>query len=527
MHLRLFLSSPGDVSDERTFAQQVIEQELPKEPLLRGQVTCEVVRWDDPSAPVAMSANLTPQEAVNRGLPLPSACDVVIVILWSRLGTPLPAEFKKPDGTSYLSGTEWEYENAITAKPPPQVLVYRRTAKLALDPGDEDFDAKVDQMRRVQKFFDGFEGPDGTLRRSYNKYETPQQFRDLLRSHLHAYIDGRLKEIAPTQLAKVPPPYGVIARALSAGRVVPIIGSGARCGGRSPGARWDPEAPLFLPSGVELSQFLAHEAGFPSKEDEEHLEEVASYYEAFHTRATLRARLRDILGSEAAATRSMPSLYPFLAGIERPLLIITVNYDVQLECAFRAAQRPYDLVIYPADRADLASSILWWPHGVTEPQALAPNALDIDLESTTVIFKMHGSILPDSDEWDGFVITEMDHVEFISRVASKSAIPSLFAAYCRDRSLLFLGYSLRDWTYRTILRTLNRFFARRAAAFDEEEAPSWAIDEHFSELETKFWQKRGVYPYEVDIDELISSLAEKMPKSAPEMTSTRNDQHPG
>jgi hypothetical protein len=263
---------------------------------------------------------------------------------------------------------------------------------------------------------------------------------------------------------------------------------------------------------VELSQFLAHEAGFPSKQDEEHLEEVASYYEAFHTRATLRERLREILGSEAVAAASIPSLYRFLAGIPRPLLIITANYDVQLESAFRAAEKPYDLVVYPADRKDLANAILWWPHGATEPEALAPNALDIDLESTSVIFKMHGSILPDSDEWDGFVVTEMDHVEFISRIGSKSAIPSLFSAYCHDRSLLFLGYSLRDWNFRTILRSINRFFARHAAAFDEEEIPSWAIDEELSELETKFWQKRGVYPYEVGIDEFVATLTEKMPK---------------
>ena len=51
MRLRFFLSSPGDVADERTFAQQVIEQELPKDPFVRGLVDCEAVRWDDPLSP--------------------------------------------------------------------------------------------------------------------------------------------------------------------------------------------------------------------------------------------------------------------------------------------------------------------------------------------------------------------------------------------------------------------------------------------------------------------------------------------
>lgn len=140
MHLRFFLSSPGDVADERTFAQQVIEQELPKDPLVRGQITCEAMRWDDPAAPVAMPATLTPQEAVNRGLVRPSECDAVIVILWSRMGTPLPDTCTRADGSAYLSGTAWEYEDAVAAKPPPFILVYHRKTKPDFgDPGETDF----------------------------------------------------------------------------------------------------------------------------------------------------------------------------------------------------------------------------------------------------------------------------------------------------------------------------------------------------------------------------------------------------
>lgn len=63
-----------------------------------------------------------------------------------------------------------------------------------------------------------------------------------------------------------------------------------------------------------------------------------------------------------------------------------------------------------------------------------------------------------------------------------------------------------------MLHSLNRFFAKRIATYGEEEIPSWAIDEHFSELERKFWQKRGVYPHEVTIDEFVEKLRAKMPK---------------
>ncbi|GKT07138.1 SIR2 family protein [Desulforhabdus sp. TSK] len=488
---------------------------MPKDPLLRGQITCEAMRWDDPNAPVTMPATLTPQEAVNQGLAKPSECDAVIVILWSRLGTPLPDTYKRPDGSPYLLGTEWEYEDAFAAKPPPYVLVYHRKSKVDFgDPSEPAFDEKVQQFRRVQKFFERFRNADGSLKGGFVDYDTPQEFRDHLRLDLRAFIERRLAEKKTEARAtriKAPPPYSVIAKALSGGRVVPIIGAGISHSGRPADAHWNPQAPEFLPSGVELSHFLADDTGFPSEEERSQLAEVASYYEAFQTRATLRERLRQVLGPGALAGASIPSLYQFLAEAPRPLLIVTANYDTQIERAFYAARKPYDLVVYTADRKDLANAVLWWPHGAALPETPAPNALDIDLETTTVIFKMHGSILPETDEWDSFVITETDYVELLSRMASRSAIPALFATHCRDRNLLFLVYSLRDWNFRTILQSLNRFFAKRVANYGEEEIPSWAIDEHLSELETKFWQKRGVYPYEISIDEFVTTLRARMP----------------
>jgi len=90
-HLNIFLSSPGDVADERTYARQIIDEELAKKPAFRGKFTFDAVSWDDPNAPVPLEATITPQAEVNRQLPRPSACG--IVILWARMGTSLPKEF--------------------------------------------------------------------------------------------------------------------------------------------------------------------------------------------------------------------------------------------------------------------------------------------------------------------------------------------------------------------------------------------------------------------------------------------------
>lgn len=56
-HIRIFLSSPGDVADERGLALKVIDQ-LPYDPLLRGKVTLEVAAWDKKGAGVPMLATL-------------------------------------------------------------------------------------------------------------------------------------------------------------------------------------------------------------------------------------------------------------------------------------------------------------------------------------------------------------------------------------------------------------------------------------------------------------------------------------
>src|SRR3954453_17273974 len=99
--IRIFISSPGDVADERGLARRLIER-LRYDPSFRDRAVIEAVTWDSPNAPTPMLAQLTPKEAVNRHLPKPSACDIVVVILWARMGTPLPTKYRKPDGTPYL-----------------------------------------------------------------------------------------------------------------------------------------------------------------------------------------------------------------------------------------------------------------------------------------------------------------------------------------------------------------------------------------------------------------------------------------
>lgn len=304
------------------------------------------------------------------------------------------------------------------------------------------------------------------------------------------------------------PPYGVILKGLKTGRVVPFLGAGASLVGRPETSAWSQNNPAFLPSGSELAEFLAEESEYPSKDqsDRRDLAKVSSYYGDVAGRPTLRGSLRDVFLHDV---RPGP-LHTMLAEIDRPLLIIVTNYDRLLEQSFAAAKKPYDLVIHPTDRTDYAGSVLWWPHGESQPQAVPPSELDIDLEHTTVIYKMHGSVDESDGGRDSFVITEEDYVDFLSRMIANQAIPAMFYTHCRTRSFLFLGYGLRDWNLRVILKNLNRAFSRQANLDDNNRLPSWAIQREPTEVERLLWKERNVNIFDMDLDTFVAKMRSLM-----------------
>jgi hypothetical protein len=148
------------------------------------------------------------------------------------------------------------------------------------------------------------------------------------------------------------PPYGIICNRLKAGMVIPFLGAGASFVERPPGGKWEAAESLFLPSGLELAHFLAGEAGFPSTDpaDRGDLAKVSSYYVDVAGRSLLRHQLREVLNHAYQGS----AIHEFLAAVPAPLVIVVTNYDTLVEQAFRAAGKPYDLVVYPSDRKDIA-----------------------------------------------------------------------------------------------------------------------------------------------------------------------------
>jgi AAA ATPase domain len=195
LRLRVFVSSPGDVGAERAVALSVAER-LQLE--FRGQVQLETYLWERS----LLRATDTFQAQI---LDIQEA-DLALFILWARVGTPLPiAQFSRPDGSGYNSGTEYEFERARDAfegRHSPEIFCYLKTAEVRLSMKDREQRAlQVAELDKVSQFVDKwFRNADGTFRSAFYNFEKTPQFEELVEVHLRTWIRERLKSAEqPTQ----------------------------------------------------------------------------------------------------------------------------------------------------------------------------------------------------------------------------------------------------------------------------------------------------------------------------------------
>jgi tetratricopeptide (TPR) repeat protein len=187
--IRIFISSPGDVYEERTLAQRVIERVQAE---FAGRAVLEPVFWEHEP----LLATDTFQTQISR----PAEADVMIAILWSRLGTRLPKDFTRKDGSRYESGTEFEFEDAVEgfkATGKPQLLVYRKMAKASVQLDDENaLMERIEQKRKLDAFIARWfhHTEDGSLKAAFHPFDSPSEFEQVLERHLRKMVMRALPE---------------------------------------------------------------------------------------------------------------------------------------------------------------------------------------------------------------------------------------------------------------------------------------------------------------------------------------------
>jgi SIR2-like domain len=292
-------------------------------------------------------------------------------------------------------------------------------------------------------------------------------------------------------------PYGVISQALREGRVIPFLGAGASLGDRPKPPAWKKGQSPFLPTAWELASHLATMSNLDPKLPRE-LPAIAQYYAAEAAgRQGLDRELHAIFDDDY----KLPPLHTMLAGIDAALLIVTTNYDDLVERAL--AGRRFDVVIHKTG----TSRVLWRPHQ-GDAVEVGVQQLDIDMSSTTVVYKLHGSVERGAPADDGdaslgdYLITEGDYLDFLVGMTRSRVIPRTIGQAFTRRHFLFLGYGLRDWNIRIILSQLERGLRQKR----RRNLLSWAIDADPSPLDRRFWKDRGIEVYKETIEDFVKGV---------------------
>src|SRR5262249_8320612 len=131
-----------------------------------------------------------------------------------RLGTRLHSSHARADGSSFASGTEFEFETALEAyrtstTKTPRLLIYKRD-ETPLFPAEppEVLAERTRQWQALQAFVGAwFKDPQdgGTFRAAFNTYKNTAEFEERLESHLRSVIEDLFPRSKEPAAAVLPP----------------------------------------------------------------------------------------------------------------------------------------------------------------------------------------------------------------------------------------------------------------------------------------------------------------------------------
>jgi hypothetical protein len=270
------------------------------------------------------------------------------------------------------------------------------------------------------------------------------------------------------------------------GRCVPFLGAGANI---------NREIPPYqgLPLGGELAKLFATELNYSTERAAE-LARIALEFEV----QTDRDYLLDFLKTALPDEQRTPS--PLLETLARlPLgLVVTTNYDRLLERALQSAGRQFEPLVQPAEGFE----------DTPATRALF-DRLEQDSESgdKTIVYKIHGSFDPrPATDSPWVIVTEDDYIEFLAvheKESERIGVPQFIRSKLIPSTLLFLGYGLQDWDFRTIYRglvgRLNWHAKRRSIAIQRDPPPVWV----------KYWGRQHIEIFDMDLYQFAEQLASK------------------
>lgn len=181
--LRIFISSPGDVQQERISAKKVIT-ELNK--TFAKHIILEPLLWEDMPLLASSSFQEGIDQIVNK-----YSIDIAIFILWSRLGSTLGKSYLKSDGSPYFSGTEYEFDmmmEAFRKNGHPRIMVYIKDTPIKdrlLYAKDTELEEVIKQHSAVKDFIkEHFHDSNTGTSYAYTSFGENVSFESRLKTHL-------------------------------------------------------------------------------------------------------------------------------------------------------------------------------------------------------------------------------------------------------------------------------------------------------------------------------------------------------
>jgi hypothetical protein len=194
-NVRIFVSSPGDVADERQRVQWIADR-------LSGEFSqllqFETVLWEN-AVYNAHEGGFQPQIEKRAR---PADCDIVLAIFWSRLGTVLPDSFPErlPDGKPYPSGTAYEVLTALEARKAnehrPDVFVFRKNVIPTVPINDKAAREEADRhWERLEDFFARyFELTDKRILRVVERFRDLTEFERKVERLLRDWMKSNVSQ---------------------------------------------------------------------------------------------------------------------------------------------------------------------------------------------------------------------------------------------------------------------------------------------------------------------------------------------
>ena len=338
--------------------------------------------------------------------------------------------------------------------------------------------------------------------------------------------DGRVEKfIAKMENGKLnifePPPKIIqkshmkaIIEEIHEGTCVPFLGAAANIGsGEYSG----------LPLGPGVAEGLVDSLDLEVR-DPEDLSRVALQGETETGRQRLIKKLKEIIPD---SNREPSPLLRTLAKLPFKLFI-TSNYDILLERALEEEGRDFKTIIQLSQGFENKRSNKWFKelenydgvliykiHGTFLNGSQCPNHFNKIYDKSYTFLK---NVLSseqlielcfdqsEAEKLSPIIVTEDDYIEFLTVVGmekDKIGIPNLIKSKIGPSTLLFLGYSLEDWDFRTLykglIEKLPTHLAKKSFAFQKDPSGYWV----------NYWRERKVEIYNKHVYEFAKELEEK------------------